>query len=316
MALHVVVGAGPIGSAVAALLADRGQRVRVVTRRGGGADHPGIERVAADAADPAALRGLTAGAAVLYNCANPAYTRWRTDWPPLAASMLAAAENAGAVLAVTGNLYGYGPVRGAMTEETPLAATTRKGRVRAAVWRDAAAAHDEGRVRAFEVRAADYVGAGASSIFSAVLLPAVARDRTAWAPADVDAPHSFTYTGDVARTLVALATDERAWGRAWHAPSPPPISIRELARRYCTVAGHPGVPVRGLPRWVMRAAAPFVPMARELAEMDYQFYAPFILDSSAVTRTFGLTATDLEVALREVAVAAGSSGGGAAGQPQ
>jgi hypothetical protein len=35
--------------------------------------------------------------------------------------------------------------------------------------------------------------------------------------------------------------------------------------------------------------------------MDYQFYAPFILDSSATTRTFGLTATDLDVALREVA---------------
>ncbi|HWH01725.1 MAG TPA: NAD-dependent epimerase/dehydratase family protein [Pilimelia sp.] len=303
MSLHVVVGAGPVGSAVAALLAARGARVRVVTRRGGGPEHPGVERVAADAADPVRLRELTAGAAVLYNCANPAYTRWPTDWPPLAASMLAAAEHSGAVLAVTGNLYGYGPVRGPMTEDTALAATTRKGRVRVAMWRQALAAHDAGRVRAFEARASDYVGAGAASVFSAVLLPAMARRRTAWAPADVDAPHSFTYTGDVARTLVTLAADERAWGRAWHVPSPQPISIRELARRYAAVTGQPGVPVRGLPRWVLRAA-PFVPMARELAEMDYQFYAPFVLDSSAVTRTFGLTATDLDVALREVAEAA------------
>ncbi|PWU51028.1 NAD-dependent epimerase, partial [Micromonospora globispora] len=51
MALHVIVGAGPVGSAIARLLAEGGERVRVVTRRGTGPEHPAIERVAADAAD-------------------------------------------------------------------------------------------------------------------------------------------------------------------------------------------------------------------------------------------------------------------------
>jgi nucleoside-diphosphate-sugar epimerase len=301
MSLHVVVGAGPIGTAVARLLADGGEQVRVVTRSGHGPEHPSVERVAADAADQARLRTLTAEAVALYNCANPRYTRWPTDWPPLAASLLAAAEASGAVLAITGNLYGYGPVRGPMTEQTPLATTGRKGAVRVRMWQDALAAHQAGRIRTFEARAADYVGAGAASLFSAVLLPAVAKSRTAWVPADIDLPHSFTYTGDMARALVTMARDERAWGRAWHVPSPPPITIRDVAQRFFDVAGHPGVKVRGLPRWVMRATAPVVPMARELAEMDYQFYAPFILDSSAATGTFGLTATDLDVALREVA---------------
>jgi nucleoside-diphosphate-sugar epimerase len=301
MSLHVVVGAGPVGSAVARLLAETGEQVRVVTRGGGGPAHPSIERVAADAADQARLRALTAGAAVLYNCANPRYTRWPIDWPPLAASLLAAAEASGAVLATTGNLYVYGPARGPMTEQTPLAATGRKGRVRARMWRDALAAHQAGRVRAFEARAADYLGAGAAGVFSAVILPATAKNRTAWVPADIDAPHSFTYTGDVARALVTMAADPRAWGRAWHVPSPPPIAIRDLAQRYFQVSGHPGVKVRSLPRWVTRAAARFAPMARELAEMDYQFYAPFVLDSSAATAAFGLRATDLDAALREMA---------------
>jgi nucleoside-diphosphate-sugar epimerase len=301
MSLHVVVGAGPIGSAVATLLADAGEEVRVVTRSGAGPVHPAIHRIAADASDRSRLRQLAQGAVAVYNCANPPYTRWLTDWPPLATSLLAASEAADAVLAITGNLYGYGPVSGPMTETTPLAATGRKGRVRAKMWHDALAAHQAGRVRTFEVRAADYVGAGAASLFSSVLLPAMEHNRTAWVPANVDLPHSFTYTWDVARTLVALARDQRAWGRPWHVPSPPPITIRDLAQRYFQIAGHPGVRITAVPRWVMRAAAPLVPMARELAEMDYQFYAPFILDSSATTRTFGLTATDLDVALREVA---------------
>src|SRR5690349_7697920 len=301
MSKHVIVGSGPIGSSVARLLVERGESVRMVTRSGTGPEHPLIERIAADAADADRLTELTRGAAVLYNCANPKYTQWEALWPTLSGAMLAAAQRSGAVLAITGNLYGYGPVPGGrMTEDTPLAATGRKGRVRIEMWQQAQA----GGVRTVEVRGSDYIGAGASSVFSAVLLPAIHKGRTAWAPGDIDAPHTFTYTGDMGRALVDLAADERAWGRAWHVPSAPAISIRALAERYVALSGAKPVAIRSLPRFVMRTAGLVVPMARELAEMDYQFYAPFIMDSSLTERTFGLTATDLDVALREVAAAA------------
>src|SRR5690349_9129107 len=96
--LHVVVGAGVIGNAVA----DR-RDVRVVTRSGAGPVHPLIERVAADATDAGRLAELATGAAALYNCASPAYNRWPIDWPPLAAALLTAAERTGAVLATASN---------------------------------------------------------------------------------------------------------------------------------------------------------------------------------------------------------------------
>ena len=54
MSLHVIVGAGPVGAATARVLAERGEQVRIVSRRGVGPEHPAIERVAADAADAAA----------------------------------------------------------------------------------------------------------------------------------------------------------------------------------------------------------------------------------------------------------------------
>ena len=92
MSLHVIVGAGAVGSAAAQLLAERGEQVRIVTRRGTGPEHPAIERIAADANDTDRLTELTKGAAALYNCANPLYHRWLTDWPPLAAALLTAAE--------------------------------------------------------------------------------------------------------------------------------------------------------------------------------------------------------------------------------
>lgn len=174
MSLHVIVGAGPVGTSVARLLAADGEQVRIITRRGAGPTHPLVERVAADASDADRLRELTAGAVALYNCANPPYDQWPTAWPPLSRAMIGAAQATGAVLAITGNLYGYGPVHGPMTEDLPLAATGRKGRVRAKMWHDALAAG----VPTFEVRASDYIGPGAASVITNYLLPAAAARRT------------------------------------------------------------------------------------------------------------------------------------------
>jgi len=160
---HLVVGAGPVGTAVASLLASRDIPVRLVSRRGLGPDHPLVERVPADAADADRLRTLAAGSAVVYNCLNPPYHRWPQDWPPMAHALLAAAESAGAVLATVSNLYVYGPVDGPMTPDLPLAAPGPKAKVRAEMWRDALAAHEAGRVRVTEVRGSDYLTTGRNS---------------------------------------------------------------------------------------------------------------------------------------------------------
>jgi nucleoside-diphosphate-sugar epimerase len=301
--MQVIVGSGAIGSKIAQLLVDRGESVRMITRSGSGPDHPLIERVAADAADARRITELTEGATVLYNCANPKYTEWEKVWFPMNDAMIGAAKAAGAVYAITGNLYVYGPrPDGVMTESSPLAAVGRKGKVRIKMWRDALASG----VRVVEARGSDYIGAGAVGVFSAALLPAGEKGRTAMVPGDPDLPHSFTYTGDMAGTLVTLAADERAWGKAWHVPTVAPITIRELADRYSAMAGVPRIKMRKMPRFVMRTAGLAVPMAREMAEMDYQFYAPFRLDSSLTEQTFGLKPTDLDVGIRETVADAAS----------
>jgi nucleoside-diphosphate-sugar epimerase len=294
--MHLIVGAGTIGSTTARLLADAGEQVRIVTRSGGGPAHPGIERVAADASDAATMRRLATGAVAVYNCANPPYYAWETDWPPLADALLAAAEAAGAPLATTGNLYVYGPVDRPMTEDMPLAAPTRKGRVRVRMWRAALAAQAAGRVPGVtEVRASDFIGPKWTVLDLA--LPALRAGKTVWAATPTDIPHSFTYTGDVARALIALARDERAWGSAWHVPSPAPLTVRQFVERAARVGGFAPPTVRRLPKTAVRAAGLFDRWAREFLEMRYQFERPFVLDSSRTQATFGLRATDLDEAI-------------------
>ncbi len=130
MGLHVVVGKGPVGTATAQELVRAGHRVRVLSRSGG-TSTADVEHRAVDAADAGALAAAAEGADALVNAVNPAYPRWATDWPPMAAAMLDAATRTGAVLVAMGNLYVHGRPTGPMTATTPLAATDTKGRVRA-----------------------------------------------------------------------------------------------------------------------------------------------------------------------------------------
>ncbi|WP_250009503.1 NAD-dependent epimerase/dehydratase family protein [Actinoplanes sp. M2I2] len=296
MAEHVIIGAGSIGANVARLLVERGENVRIITRGGSGPEHPLIERVAADASDPSRLTELARGAQVIYHAANPpSYTLWERLLPPLQTAAIAAAKADGAVLALTGSMYAYGPQPGGrMNEHTPMAAVGHKGRLRKRLWEQALAAG----IRTVDVRGSDYIGKDANGIYPLLIEPALDKGRTAWITGHLDLPHTFTVNTDMARALTTLASDERAWGRAWHVPSPPAITIRELARRYAVAAGRPPVRLMQMPRFVMRTAGLVVPIAREMAEMDYQWYAPFLMDATETARTFDLTATDLDTAVR------------------
>lgn len=305
MSLHIVVGAGPVGSATASLLAARGDQVRVLTRSGSGPAHPSIERIAADATDVAALIEHSTGARTIFYCAQPEYHRWTTDFPPLAAAARQAAEATGAVLISVGNLYGYGLVDGPISESQPLRPNSRKGRVRAEIWTAALAAHEAGRLRTAEVRGSDFIGAGAKSAFTATVLPAVLAGRRALFPGDLDAPHSWTDVADMARTLVAVADDENALGRAWHTPTAPPLSVRALADLVATIADKRPARVARMPGLLLRIAGLVDTEAREMPELSYQFDRPFVIDSSAATAAFGFEATPTEAALRATISASG-----------
>ncbi|MYS78796.1 NAD-dependent epimerase/dehydratase family protein [Embleya scabrispora] len=297
---HVVVGAGATGSATALLLAESGERVRIVTRRGTGPEHPLIERVAADATDAARLVELTCGARTLFNCAMPAYDRWPTDWPPLAAALLTAAERSGAHYVMLGNVYGYGPVDGPMTEDLPMAPSTVKGRVRAAMWTDALAAHVAGRVRVTEVRASDFVGAGAASLYNFLVVPHVLAGTPAALPGDPDAPRSWSYIGDVARTLVAAARSTESWGRAWHVPSST-RSARAVTARLAELTGSPVPRLTRMTAEEVRAIGKENPIIAEVEEMLYLTENDSILDATLTTKILDVTAAPLDTVLPELA---------------
>lgn len=288
---HLIAGAGPIGSAVAQQLVDAGHTATMVSRSGRGPSIPGIDLVAADAANADRLSELAQGSAAIFNCLNPAYTRWPTDWPPMARALETAAERSGAVLVTASNLYAYGPYDGPITTDLPLAAPGHKGKVRAQMWLDALALHEAGRIRATEVRGSDYIGRDAESHLGDRVVPRVLAGKSIKVLGSAEQPHTWTYTVDMARTLVAAAHAAKAWGKAWHAVSNPPRTQHQAIDDLADAAGVKRVAVTAYPAFVVKAMGVFVPLMRELQETEYQFTAPFVLDDSRTREVLGLEPT-------------------------
>ena len=293
--LHVVFGTGQVGSALVAHLASLGIPVRTVSRHRPAALANGVDWQAADVTDPEAAADAAEGASVVYQCLNAPYTQWPELFPPLQRGVLTAAERNGALLVALENLYGYGPAGGRpMTEDLPLAATTVKGRTRAAMTAELLAAADTGRVRIAIGRASDFFGAGVtqgSTLGERVFGNALAGRRADFI-GNPDLPHTYSYVPDIAAGLATLGTDARAPGEVWHLPGPQTVTTRALLDLVAGEVGHP-VAVRSVPKLAVRALGLVNPMMRELAEMAYEFDEPFVLDTSKYESTFGAAGTPL-----------------------
>jgi nucleoside-diphosphate-sugar epimerase len=298
--LHVVFGAGQVGRALAARLVGQGLGVRVVSRHRPSPLADGADWWKADASDPEAAADAAKGAAVVYQCLNAPYTSWPEHFPPLQRGVLTAAERNGALMVSLENLYGYGPTAGQpMTEELPLAATTVKGRTRAAMTKELLEAAEAGRVRIAIGRASDFFGAGVteSTLGKRVFANALAGKRADFI-GNVDLPHTYSYVPDVAAGLATLGTDARAAGGIWHLPGPETATTRAVLELVAGEVRHP-VGVRSVPKLAVRALALVNPLMRELAEVAYEFDEPFILDTTKYAATFGANGTPLPTAVAE-----------------
>jgi nucleoside-diphosphate-sugar epimerase len=299
MAQYLIVGAGPMGSAVTKLLTHEGHEVRLVTRSGSGPDHPLITRIALDASRSDELSELAKGCAAIFNCANPRYHRWLIDWPPIANSLLVAATRSSAVLTTLSNLYAYGRPTGPMSPDSPFLADYEKAKVRATMWHDALLAHDDSQLRATEVRASDFIGPDAQSAMGAQVVPRVLAGKRCWVLGASDQLHSWSYTNDVARTLVTCAHNPEAWGQAWHAPTNAPRTQRQVIDDLADAAGVGHVKISTIPTSALRLVGLVNPISRELPKTMYQFTAPFIIDDTATRLKLGLEPTPWVDVLRD-----------------
>ena len=286
---HVVLGSGVVGSTLAKLLAESGNQVIIASRSGKGPEHKNIVCAKANASSFIDLYSLSNNPKVIYNCVNPPYHKWKTEWPPISNSLNEYAEKTQAVLVTCSNLYGYGPHDGALTEDLPLNAKWTNGRVRADMWLAAKALNDSKKIRATEVRGSDYIAASDQSRMGDRVVPNLVKGKKIQLIGAIDQLHSWTDPEDVAQLMIVVGQDERAWGKPWHVPSNEPKTQLQVVQDISSALGVAAPSVSSVPLAMQKLIGIFNPVIKELLNSNYQFDKPFIMSDANTRNTFGLT---------------------------
>jgi nucleoside-diphosphate-sugar epimerase len=301
--MQTILGAnGAIGNELSKYLRDYAKTIRQVSRNPKKVN-ASDETVSADLLDYTQTEKAVAGSDIVYLVAGLKYDTkvWQAQWPKIMRNTIDACKKHNSKLVFFDNVYAYGHVVGAMTEETPFNPNSRKGEVRAKI---ATMLLDEIKpknVTGMIVRAADFYGPGVSqSITHTTVTERLKKGKAAQWIGDSKTVHSFTFTPDAGKSLAVLANTATSFNQSWHAlTSTEKITGQDYVKIACNVLGRPYNGVTNLPKLGVRVLGLFVPVLRELVEMMYQFENDYIFDSSKLEKIFQIKATSYQKGIEE-----------------
>jgi nucleoside-diphosphate-sugar epimerase len=230
--MHAIIGAGgAIGPELAKVLEAKNVPLRQVARSA--RKHSYGVSLEADIMDRAGAFKAVDGCEVAYLAVGLPYklSVWETQWIPLINNLVNACSQTRTKLIFVDNIYMLSDDSiPHMTEQSPLRASSKKGKVRVDVDNILLDAMNEGRLQGIIARAADFYGmmpANKSLLLDLVIKKMVAGKSPQWFYT-IDKKHSFTYTPDIARALFLLATDQEAVNQVWNLPTAPALTLREI----------------------------------------------------------------------------------------
>ena len=285
----ILVAGGAIGAGVVMELVTAGHQVRLVGRNP--TKVPGsLEIVAADISNLHETIRAVSGSTVVYLLVGLKYDLkvWTELWSLIMNNTIEACKRANARLVFFDNAYMYGKVNGHMTEETPFNPCSKKGDIRARIATTLLSEISSGGLNATIARSADFYGPGArNSVANMLVFDKFSKGGSAMWLVNDSVPHSYTFTRDVAKSLVILAESETAWNQTWHVPTAanPPTGkefINLAAKGFGVKPKH-----RVLKRPLVMVAGLFDSNVRESYEMLYQSEAEYVFDSSKFSKAFG-----------------------------
>jgi nucleoside-diphosphate-sugar epimerase len=306
-----ILGAGgAIGNEVVKLLAARKLPFRLVGRNP--VLKPGAaEVVSADLSDEDKTVRAVAGSSVVLLLAGLKYDHrvWAQLWPRIMANAIEACKRANARLIFFDNVYMYGKVAGAMTEDSPFNPMSKKGEIRARIASTLKSEWTSGSLTAMIARAADFYGPDAKTgIANALVFEPMIKKQKAMCLVDDSLAHSYTYTPDAAKALVTLAEAESAWNQTWHLPTAPnALTGKEFITQAAETMGV-APKYRVLSRLMIRIFGWFNPVVGEIYEMLYQNDSPYLFDSSKYARAFGFAGTPYAEGIQATAASYRSAG--------
>lgn len=276
-----IVGAtGPTGRHLAALLVERHQRVRVISRSLSNLETcfpgDGFERVAADATDPDATARALEGCDVVYDCIGLP-PELIAQHPVTARNIASAVRRHGARCVHVSSYWAYLPiVQLPLTEAHPRTGGPEWARFR----REAEDILEE--AGACVLHLPDFYGpyVHTSTVQNALVDAAHGRPMNWIGGADVE--HELVFVPDAMSIAAELASHVEAFGERYVLPGSGPITGAELAE---LADGK----LRATPPWMLRIVSLFDAGLRSFMPMVPHYARSITYDASKLLAVIGTT---------------------------
>jgi nucleoside-diphosphate-sugar epimerase len=191
---------------------------------------------------------------------------------------------------------------GNMTEETPVAPTSKKGAIRAQIHEMIMDKIAAGELTGLIARSADFYGPSIenTSILTEMVFKPLSDGKKATWMSSANFKHSFTYTPDAGKATALLGSTEKAYQQVWHLPTARnPLTGKEWIE---TIAKEMGVKpgYRTASRFLVTLLGVVVPVMREMPEMLYQYDRDYVFNSSKFEEEFDLKPTPWLDGIKEI----------------
>lgn len=300
---QTILGAGgAIGIELAKALTAYTKDIRLVSR------HPkkvndSDTLMAADLTQRDAVFKAVEGSAIVYLVVGLPYKTsvWQKEWPPLVQNVIDACLQFNSKLVFFDNVYAIGGDHVKhITENSPIEPSSLKGQVRAEVDLMILEAIEKKKLNAIIARSADFFGeVKTTSMLMTIVYDNLAKGKKAQWLGKATCVHSISYTPDLAKGTAMLGNSPEAYNQIWNLPTDPEKITGEGWINLFAKEMNASNAYQVLPVWLMKILGLFIPIMKELPEMNYQYDRDYYFDSSKFNKHFNYTPTSHAQAVKE-----------------
>lgn len=302
--LQTILGAGgTIGKELAKELKTYTNNIRLVSRNPFKVNETDL-LFPADLTKKEAVYQAIEGSGIVYVTIGFPYDTeiWRQNWIPFIQNVVNACQIYHCKLVFFDNIYAIGADHiHHISEISPISPTSKKGEIRAAVDRYILDQIINQKLDAIIARAPDFFGGTSkeNSMLINLVYNNLIKDKKAQWFCNAKRVHSMGYVPDLAKGTAMLGNSPETYNQIWNLPTDPQKITGEQWIDLFAKAMNKKNKYSLVPGWVVKSIGLFVPIMKELAEMNYQFDRDYFFDSEKFNSHFNFTPTSNEHAVKQ-----------------
>lgn len=227
---------------------------------------------------------------------------WHEQWPIVMRNVIDACKLHQAKLVFFDNVYMYGRVKGAMTEETPFNAVSIKGKVRGMIAQMLLDEIKNNQITAMICRAPEFYGPrNTKSGTNSTIFDNIKKGKKLQALVSDSTLRTLIYSPDAGKATALLGNTPDAYNQTWHLPCDTNrLTVKQFIA-LCSTIKNEELKYIVIKKWMLKLSGLFNPIVKEIVELAYQWEQDYIFDCSKFNARFPeFKATTLTEGIKEI----------------